>query len=195
MNLTLITALIGIATTLPSFAQRTITPKPKKAPSISKKQGESQTPQQSATATPVLQEPVKPQFSPTKDETTAYILSEIQIARSYSQNSSQWFDTKDGVLFYCSRWQNSDENFFRENHFPIKNIDLYTGETRYGYFLKAVIRPGSTINILGYKNGVLTHTSNENTIIGESTNIEKIKKIEKAFNHLIEIESGRKELF
>lgn len=79
---------------------------------------------------------------------------------------------------------------------PIDSIDVYIRSDEFGHALVAKKRFGAKGNILFGKIGSDDYeVRNEFKILIESDDRVKVQKIEKALKHLIQLHTGRKELF
>lgn len=128
------------------------------------------------------------------EETKAYILRELPEIQRPWDRGKVWFTT-DGagnLVFVVQK-----DEIYRVLY--IKDINVASGEDAYGGTLMASGRAG-TDTVGSYKKGadgtlVMDMRLPAVYLAGAVQDFNKLGKMEKAFNHLIELVTGRKELF
>ena len=80
---------------------------------------------------------------------------------------------------------------------PIRSVDFYIEEGDFGYSVYAKIRPDAKSDeILTSIVGPTAHMEPlDHTCVFTTRDSVKVQRLLRAFNHLAELESGRKELF
>ena len=133
----------------------------------------------------------------TKQETMDYIVREsMEAPRSYNRSENSFTNAgRDQALYFKKHWLGligDDEGVSHECYIPIDNVDFFIAPGRYGYTLRAKRRSGPHAIVTSSKGEELSWT--ETTVLTTDDEV-KVQKLLRAFNHLIELETGRKELF
>lgn len=141
---------------------------------------------------------VMPCAAQTLQETKDYILRELPHCEGRTHSKFSWI-TVQGQLCLAVQRKTLTEGT-RLWGFPIENIDVFVAKTEYGVDLQAKARTGRPP--LGFQQlgedgkwGKPVSVRSACPILEEAEDIAKLNKLEKAFNHLIKLLTGRKELF
>jgi len=129
------------------------------------------------------------------EETKAYIVSETAAAMNPAEQVVVvgFKDLKLAGLTFMTVQKSPLDGKARSWLFPINEIDVFLVEDSYGMHLRAKAREGAPpLKCYTQEGGTPIPYAN---IIAAGANPTKMRKLEKAFNHLIELVTGRKELF
>lgn len=131
-------------------------------------------------------------------ETRAYITREIvQVMNPVERTEFLgFFYIKDSSeIMFQTQQVNPLDHKTRVWIFPLNGIDVYTETDSYGTHLRARSRAGAKFQVqCQCSDGSVIDLPCAN-IVAAGNNPEKLQKLAKAFNHLIELVTGRKELF
>lgn len=133
--------------------------------------------------------------SPTKQQAMDYLIQELPSVMDNSIDSRVSFNTaEDGILWFRIKWFTPGETEQKTTAFPIDSISVDITTFGSDYMLMARKLPNGVHNIEFFKSSFYEKAF-EQTPIARMGYLPKLQKIEKAFKHLITLETGKTDLF